>query len=196
MLACKACICSIYGYSLRGIYPLYSLQGILRKQLRQTFFTVDIVSLSLRLSLSLLLLLPLLLLTSLSLLLFSVGLPVSAVHSLSLSLAVVRRAALRHALSVCVCVCVCLQGIEMRVQLLLLLFLLHCCTSCTSSLDRKMFCSQNVQRQTNFHCCRRQFCCDDACIKYVHVSQNPQTHTHTHTRNKQTQNVCPLRAFI
>lgn len=100
MLACKACICSIYGYSLRGIYPLYSLQGILRKQLRQAFFTVDIVSLSLRLSLSLLL--PLLLLTSLSLLLFSVGLPVSAVHSLCLSMAVVRRAALRHALSVSV----------------------------------------------------------------------------------------------
>lgn len=62
--------------------------------------TVDIVSLSLRLSLLLLLLL--LLLTSLSLLQCSVGLPVSAVHSLSRSLAAVR-AALRHALCVCVC---------------------------------------------------------------------------------------------
>lgn len=68
----------------------------------------------------------------------------------------------------------------MRVQLLLLC-LLHCCPSCTSSLDRKMFCSQNVQRQTNFHCCRRQFCCDDACIKYVHVSLKAQN-THAHTR--------------
>lgn len=153
--------------------------------------TVDIVSLSLRLSLLLLLLL--LLLTSLSLLQCSVGLPVSAVHSLSRSL-------LSAPLFVmlCVCVCVCLWGIEMRVQLLLLLlllFLLHCCTSCTSSLDRKMFCSQNVQRQTNFHCCRRQFCCDDACIKYVHVSLKPKTHTRTHT-SKQTMYVCPLRAFI
>lgn len=85
----------------------------------------------------------------------------------------------------------------MRVQLLLL-FLLHCCPSCTSSLDRKMFCSQNVQRQTNFHCCRRQFCCDDACIKYVHVSlkaQNTHAHTSTHTRAHR-RTVCQLAQSI